>query len=148
MDLKENTPKTGKVFVNISYLPVLSIRSMMDGRMFLCSSGTDLFPAPVRCIDPESMHLFADGLPDNWKEKVAMNAAGVSTILASAGVVPGKAHFWSLGSSATYLAHVLSSFEQPEIEDNCEVSSAAVVLIDRVRIRLQFNSYYSNFIIV
>ena len=132
MNLKENSPKTGKVQVSVMHLPALSVSPMLDGKLILSAAATDLFPAPIHCVDPDSMHLYADGLPDHWRENIVMNAAAVSTILASAGVTPGKAHFWSLGSSAAYLAHVLSSIEQPQIENCGDFQEAAVVIVDRV----------------
>ena len=131
MNLRYAQRKTGSVAVSVRHLPALGLHSMMEGNLFLSSGAHDLFPAPTRCIDPESMVLFSDNLPEHWREKVALNAGSLVALLSAAGVAPGKAHFWGLGSSAKYLAHVVSSTNYTPLSSNSGITEASVIVLDR-----------------
>mmetsp|Transcript_9363 Transcript_9363/g.11572 ORF Transcript_9363/g.11572 Transcript_9363/m.11572 type:complete len:554 (-) Transcript_9363:5-1666(-) len=130
MNLKEGK-QLGTVIVTVKHLPALSLHPIMENDFFLSSGGREAFPAGIQDIDSESMEIYDESLSASWKELIHLNATCIAGILGMAGVQPGKAHFWALGSSANYLGHLLSDATYNTYETNANYSDAGVIIIDR-----------------
>lgn len=131
--------------IKCKHLPSLSVYPMI-GEVFFLSGLENSFPISMRYINEDNMQIQSDLLPQIWKEQMILIASSLTNFLSALGIPQGKAEYWSLGSSANFLAQIACNKAQ-EIRpmSSSPNTSAAVIIIDRVR-KNKKNIFFENFL--